>query len=481
MELFDLIRVALVLVVTYLVLPICASRVGDKWKQDWKDLAAPVFIRTAFFFQISVIVLAQWKLCLPGLMAAIYSVWLIVNAVLSYRARWIYDSLEWKLLWARMLGKLERKSGKSTKSRSSISPRAVLTYVLITFLVGRAAWFPLNNLRFFTQESYNRALSLETLLQGGSWAYDGSLPLLMPAAFWSGLDAASVIRLCSPIILLALFMAIWNTNRLFGGSWRSAFLAISLYWVSTGLLQLSVGVETASRDLAALFFLLAATSLKSSYSYAGCSLLIAILVNPEPDISLLCLLVSVFIGLAAEKILRSIPVALAQPVTAALVFSTGLAAILAVEPKVVAEPLQYESAARAVYDIAANFPRNQWSIVSPSSELAQIYGRGWHIQLADFTRQHTPAQVRRPKFEFKYPTPHVFIFVEKKPLPAQAQAVASNGEEAAYLYGTKAGRLSLEFQAAELMAAYLEGHSNVEVFHQDDELVVYHIQPNRQR
>ena len=48
------------------------------------------------------------------------------------------------------------------------------------------------------------------------------------------------------------------------------------------------------------------------------------------------------------------------------------------------------------------------------------------------------------------------------------QSVASNGEEAAYLYGAKAGRISVEFQAAELMAAYLESHSNVEIFHEDD-------------
>ena len=475
MELLDLIRVGLVLLITFLVLPLYATRAGDKWKQDWKDLATPVFIRTAFFFQISVIVLAQWKLCLPGLMAAVYFAWLILNAVFSYSSRWIYDPLQWKLLWARMLGRLERRTRQGAKRGSSISPKAVLTYVLIIFLVGRVAWFPLNNLRFFTQDSYNHALSLETLLQGGSWTYDGSLPLLMPAAFWSGLDAASVIRLCSPIILLALFMAVWNTNRMFGGSWRSTFLAISLYWVSTGMLQLSPGVENASRDLAALFFLLAAASLKTSYSYAGCSLLIGVLVNPNLDASLLCLLSSVFLGLAVDKMLRAIPLALAQPLTAVLVFATGLAAILAVEPKVAAEPLQYESAARAVYDIAAGFPRNQWSIISPSTELAQIYGRGWHIQLAGFTREHTPAQVRKAGFQFKYPTPHIFLFVEKKPLPVQAQSIASNGEEAAYLYGAKAGRISVEFQAAELMAAYLENHSNAEIFHEDDALVVYHI------
>ena len=476
MELLDLIRVGLVLLVIYLVLPLYATRLGDKWKKDWKDLAAPVFIRTAFFFQISVIVLAQWKLCLPGLMAAIYLAWLLLNAVFSYRSRWIYDPLQWKLLWASMLGRFEGRTRQPVKRGSSISPKAVLTYVLIIFLVGRAAWFPLNNLRFFTQDSYNRALSLETLLQqAGSWTYDGGLPLLMPAAFWSGLDAASVIRLCSPIILLALFMAVWNTNRIFGGSWRSTFLAISLYWVSTGMLQLSLGIENASRDLSALFFLLAAASLKSSYSYAGCSLLIAMLVNPDPDASLLCLLLSVFLGLAMDKMLRSIPVAFAQPITALLVFATGFAAILAVEPKVAAEPLQYESAARAVYNIAASFPRNQWSIISPSSELAQIYGRGWHIQLADFTRDHSATEVKKAEFAFKYPTPHIFLFVEKKPLPAQAQAMAANGEEAAYLYGTKAGRISVEFQAAELMAAYLENHSNVEIFHEDEALVVYHI------
>ena len=481
MELLNLIRVGLVLASAFLLLPLYATRRGDKWKSDWKELAAPVFLRTALFFQFTVVLLNQWKLCLPGIMAAIYFLWLLANAALSYRARWIYDTQEWKLLWGRILRKLEGKGRKSVATRSAISPQAVLTYVLITFLVGRAAWFPLNNLRFFTQDSYSRALSLETLLAGGSWTYDGSLTLLMPAAFWSGLDAASVIRLSSPIILLALFLTIWNVNRTFGGSWRSTFFTITTYWVSTSWLQLSPGAENSSRDLASVFLLLAIASLRTSYGYASCAMLMALLISPQLDGSLLCLLLAMLIGLIADRILRNIPAGVAQPATAILLFAAGLSAIVAVEPRAEAVPLQYEASARSVYEIATTYPRNQWSIVSPSSELAQIYGRGWHIQLTDFVRDHSPVQSANPQFEFRYPTPHIFVFIEKKPLPNTAHALASNGVNTAYSYATKSGRIALEFEAAQIMAAYIKTHANVNVFHEDEELVVYHIEPKRRQ
>ncbi len=481
MEILNLFRVGILFGLVFWLLPLFASRLGEKWKADWQQLSGTVFIRTALFFQIAVVVLSQWRLCLPGIMGALYLGWLFVNAGLSYRFRWMYHASEWKLRWAGILGRMEGQSGQSRTRSSSLSPQTALAAILIAFICLQTASFPVANLRFLTQDSYNRALSIETLLQGHSWSYEGSVPMLMPIAFWSGLDAATVIRLSGPILLLALLLVSWRCLQVFGGSWRSAFFAISLFWMASRWFQLMPGEENAKQDLAALFLLMAIAHLRSSVGYAACSLLLVAMVNPSLDASFLCLLVSLLVGLAMDKILKVIPVQMARPASALLLLGVGLQAVIGAGPRVVAEPLQYESAARAVYEIAAKFPRNQWSIISPGNELAQIYGRGWHVQLSEFTRLHSVAKVSNPDFQFAYPTEHIFVFVEKRPLPVSAMAVTSKGDEAAYNYGTKSGRASIEYVAAELMSAYIQSHQNVSVFGEDDDLVVYHIQPKRHR
>ncbi len=479
MEILNLFRVAVLFGLVFWVLPLFASRLGDKWKSDWQQLSGIVFIRTALFFQIAVVVLGHWRLCLPGIMAALYIGWLFINAGLSYRFRWMYHASEWKARWAGVLGRLEVQPKERQARSCYLSPQTAMAVILIAFICLKTASFPIANLRFLTQDSYNRALSIETLLQGHSWSYEGSVPLLMPVAFWSGLDAATVIRLTGPVLLLALLLASWRCLQVFGGSWRSAFFSISLFWLTSRWFQLMPGEENAKQDLAALFLLMAIAQVRSSVGYAACSLLLVAMVNPSLDAGFLCLLVSLLVGLAMDKILKVMPVQVARPASALLLLGVGLPTVIGAGPRTAAEPLQYESAARAVYEIAAQFPRNQWSIVSPGHELAQIYGRGWHVQLSDFTRLHSVERVSRPDFEFVYPTEHIFVFVEKRPLPVSAMAVTSKGDEAAYNYGTKSGRASIEYLAAELMAAYVRSHKNVSVFGEDDDLVVYHIQPKR--
>lgn len=478
MEILNLFRVGTILALVYLVLPLYVTRFGGKYKTGWLNLVGPVFLRTALFVQISVIALGQWRLCLPGTMGALYFFWILANTWHSYHSRWMYQSIEWKYRWSRILKRLEPKTGKGPVRVTSISPQSAIAYVLISFIFLQTAGFPVANLRFLTQESYGRALSIGTLLQGSTWTYEGSIPLLIPAAFWTGLDAATVVRLSGPILLLALLFACWHCVKSFGGSWRSAFFAISIFWIASRWFQLNPGEENTARDLAALFLLLAISHLRTSYGYAAISLLLVVMVNPQLDAAYLCPVLAVFAGLAMEKLLVSMPTFLSRPATTGLLLAAGLPAVIGAGPRFATEPLQYESAARAVYEIAAQFPRNQWTIVSPGNELAQIYGRGWHVQLSEFTRRHRLEQVSRSDFEFPYPTGHVFVFVEKKPLPVKAMAIYSNGDEAAYNYATQSGRIALEYQAAELMAAYVGTHPrNVSVFGEDDDLIVYHVQP----
>jgi hypothetical protein len=125
--------------------------------------------------------------------------------------------------------------------------------------------------------------------------------------------------------------------------------------------------------------------------------------------------------------------------------------------------------------IARDFRTNDWIVVSPGLEVAQIYGRGWHVELADFVEAHREDQVADPGFQFPYASQSVFVFVEKQVLDQPAFSFARDAGTAPYYYTTRLGRASLEFRAARLMAAYQGSHRNVAIYYEDDDLIVYRI------
>jgi hypothetical protein len=145
-------------------------------------------------------------------------------------------------------------------------------------------------------------------------------------------------------------------------------------------------------------------------------------------------------------------------------------------------PVEYETAARMCDVISGKFQRNQWLLISPFQELAYTYGQGWHLELSDFVSQFAPEQVAKPEFTFPYGALNVFIFVERRPLPVGAYpgrpgiwryAPTESREWSSYLYGDPVGRASLEYRAADLVAAYAQSHKGVSVFYEDEDLVVY--------
>jgi hypothetical protein len=146
---------------------------------------------------------------------------------------------------------------------------------------------------------------------------------------------------------------------------------------------------------------------------------------------------------------------------------------------------QYESAARTCEAIGRQFHRNEWLVVSPFHELACTYGQGWHVELSDFVSRFTVDQVSKPDFRFPYESPHVFFFVEPRPLRVGPRTPSVNvvwryapaevEDWPAYLYGDPLGRASLEYRAAELLNAYGSTHSNLAVFYADENLVVFNL------
>ena len=123
--------------------------------------------------------------------------------------------------------------------------------------------------------------------------------------------------------------------------------------------------------------------------------------------------------------------------------------------------------------IAREFPRNRWVLVSPVHEAAYSYGRGWHVEVADFVAKFTTAEVASPQFRFPYAVANVFVFVEKRPLPQVAKSALPGSPGSSFFYSTQSGRASLEFQTARLMAAYSSSHPNAHVFFEDDDLIIY--------
>jgi hypothetical protein len=144
-------------------------------------------------------------------------------------------------------------------------------------------------------------------------------------------------------------------------------------------------------------------------------------------------------------------------------------------------PFQYEAAAQACLRIRYGFPRNSWLVISPGYERAFTADYGWHMELLSFVTNFTPDQVENPAFRFSWPVHDVFVFVEKQPL-CEAEPVTRGAPWNPAVRRGPAGcrvgpaRASLEFDAAEMTAAYSRHRRNVSVFQDDEHLTVYHIE-----
>jgi hypothetical protein len=114
-------------------------------------------------------------------------------------------------------------------------------------------------------------------------------------------------------------------------------------------------------------------------------------------------------------------------------------------------------------------------IVSPAQELAATFGRGWQVELSVFVREYTPRELSLPDFRVPYLTRDLFVFIEKEPLRQPVTNAALAADDYSYQYFTQTGRTTLEFQAAQLMAAYMAGHADTSVYYEDEQIAVYRV------
>ncbi|MGH3443355.1 MAG: hypothetical protein ACRDUY_15195, partial [Nitriliruptorales bacterium] len=136
------------------------------------------------------------------------------------------------------------------------------------------------------------------------------------------------------------------------------------------------------------------------------------------------------------------------------------------------EQLVYESAARVVLDIKATEEAGSYTVVGTPAERQFLAGQGFFIELWVFARDivDIPANEVIP-----IPTATTYIFVEKVPFPVR-EITARGPTEEYYFDRGKRGRIMT--RVYDWARSYRAAHSTFEVYHEDDELVVFVLRRN---
>ena len=474
---FDLIRLAAAFATIFLALPYLAFKKKRGGGSPALVLALG-FVHAAFFVQVSAMVLGDWKLYLPGAAAATYALWLGAAALFASRRGAVMAArpngraevvrlLEWFERRPRVLEPVGQRLRQAWKS-----PVVAALGVIAAVAGLRGAWFALHHVRLQRLESYTRAISLHSLMRGETWDHDPSVAMLAPLSWASGLAPDQIIRLSGGLVCAALILALAFTGWRRLGNVQGALTAPAIF---AGLLMALdlVPSEPSGAELSAVFAILAVGLAGRAWGTAALSLVTAALLYLGLSPLLLPAAVALTVASLLDSLLRRAPAAAA--LTPALASLAVLLAAIAIPPHGSVPEHQYEAAARVAHRIAGEFRTNDWIVVSPGLEVAQTYGRGWHVELADFVNAHSETQMANPEFQLPYQARHLFVFVEKRVLDQPAFSFAHDGGAAPYYYNTRLGRASLEFRAARLMASYVGSHRDSSVYYEDDDLIVYRI------
>jgi hypothetical protein len=364
-------------------------------------------------------------------------------------------------------------------------PKLSGTHFLMGLVLGAPllvrAWFPVYNLRFEASEGYSRSVSLAVLSQGHSWTPDPSVPLLLPIQHLASLSAPRAVAYSEPLFAVVAVGAVGLAVYQFGQ--RSFPAVISMGWAALVAMAPLEGLGGPVRgELGAAYLLLGCGLWRHSKADALLAAAMGIAMG-LPGIGLVQALfpylACVGMGVSAAYLLRQRD-SLAKAWTA-----VGLAvAVLTICAGRLSEsspdgPIQYEEAARIADQLATELPRNSWTLVSPTDELPYIYGRGWHVELADFVASSNLKEARNPSYRIPLPVKDVYFLVETTPLvhargrdgirPTLAVQTAPTPEAA---YSQALGRASYEFQIAEWLSAYQKGHSDLDVVYRGENIVV---------
>jgi len=311
------------------------------------------------------------------------------------------------------------------------------------------------------------------LTSGHNWQMDGSAALLAPLVFLSGLHPAAVVRFSGPVFATLLAIAAGFCAFQYSRRKWTAYLASGLAAVLPIASGRVAAGEIARAEMGAVFALLAIALLRERRLAAGASAAVALLIDINLGRALLGPLACALAAIGSVRLLHlaRYPVRALATGFSAAVFTFWLCSSLGA--RIPDGPYQYEAAAKACSQIARQFERNTWLVVSSGYELPFTYGRGWHVELLDFV--DTPS--------FAYPARDIFFFVEREPLwPADVRGsrtaparinLAQLSDRALWAYDSSLGRASVQFEAAAALAAYARTHADLRAFYQDEHLVIY--------
>jgi hypothetical protein len=489
----DFVRVLLAFAFVFVALPLLGAGWGwwsGKRAQtepgQWIPTIARAFLCASVAAEVGCVILGELRLCLPGIVICACVAWCVGGAWIAHKNASRSGEDGWLGIW-KFVAFLDKKHPSEVSQQEDNvhqvclrpSQKTKLLVGVFCLAVGTAVRIPLQQAHFDHEPTYIRTVSLATLTQGQSWKADGSVALLAPLVSISGLNAASVIRFSGPIFvavfLLLIAFCMWQI-------WRHwiATLITALFFIGLFLSPATAKWDLLPESIAMVYWVAASAIWHNSGKYALLAAVTALMIAPGQWLGALMFGLVVAAGFWNNARLSRRVFA---PLASLLLWSVVLQWHRDKAPRTI---FQYESAARTCEAIGREFHHNEWLVISPFQELVCTYGQGWHVELTDFVSKFTPDQVSRANFQFPYRTPHVFIFVERRPLPVGAYAArlgawryapAESDEWSSFLYSDPLGRASLEYRAAELLNAYAHSHKDLSLFYEDDDLVVYHLAP----
>ncbi|MCC0179170.1 hypothetical protein I4641_19580 [Waterburya agarophytonicola K14] len=159
-----------------------------------------------------------------------------------------------------------------------------------------------------------------------------------------------------------------------------------------------------------------------------------------------------------------------------IVFSLSINFLLPLPPNLTY--VEYDMAARKSLEIKNLFSPQNWTLVAPVEQLAEIYGAGWYQDLALFVEQYGD-KAKKAGFDFPVSGDDLFIMVEKIPFvtfPNEPDTLPHNvlSDRTYQYYRSSAGRASLEYEALKMCEAYARYHRNSSIYYEDRELRIYH-------
>ena len=487
-DLLDAFRVSLGFLVVFGFVPWLVALRSPR--EDVLLAHCTAFVRASVFAEVAALLLGSVRLCLPGSMAAAYVLFLFTVMFRSGMFRtlrnpqWLRAQVHSLIVFADRLPsapwRFESAGFRQAIWRrvDSAAPAGFRQMCLFPALVALAACsYPLDYMRLLNPDTYSRALALQKLTLGQPSALDGSVSLLAPVVFLSGCDGATVVRFAGAffvaLLAVAVFLVVFRVTASSPAALTAAGLVAALAaFVNGGQLQ--------PGGMSSIFWLLSALLWKPSRLDGIWSVALAFLIEPVPGRdAILYVAIPAAIALLAlysRALLRCFEAIRVPAALAAIACLIGVP----LESARREGPYEYEAAARAVSRIAREFPQNTWLVIAPVQELAFTYGRGRHMQLSEFVNRYGVGEVGQPAFRFQFPVEDTFVFVEKRPLVSRAvgsslAALGPRFDPAMAPYQLRLSRVSMEFEAASLMAAYRSGHPEVRVFVEDQNLVVYRI------